>query len=207
MKLWILEHRYSQRFNELAKLGEPDRIVYLEHLESGGVDVPPDLQAWATDGTLLSKTADDVTAYLTLAAAVITNVTTGGALSQEEARILGLLLDDSDVVRRIGRQDFETSTAIRHDAVLVQLADAVTNPTRRERALESLQLVAPKDEDTRTQVLNVLLRDSVIASMQIDDLPFLDAYPEVLVRIADSDSVAEPIRQQARDERRQISAS
>jgi hypothetical protein len=202
MKMWIFEHRDSKLFNELAKLGEPDRPGYLARLESENEasSLPPGVHEWAIQGPLLSQHGDAVTAYLTLAAAVITNVTIGGALSQDEADILRRLIDPSQPIRRAGQQAFRDSTAIRRDAVLVQLADAVTNPGRREYALESLQLLAPDDEETRTQVLNVLLRNSVIASLQTEDLTSLNDYPEVLQRLAETSTVASAIRQAARDE-------
>lgn len=202
IKLWIFEHRDRQRFNELAKLSEIERPKYLRDLEDppDGHAVPDDVVQWATDGPLLSEHNEAVTAYLTLAAAVITNVTIGGALSDEEAGVLARLVDDNDAIRRAGQLDVKAGTGIRRDAVLIQLAEAVMNPRRRPHALESLQVLSEMDPAERTEVLNVLMRHSVLMTFQVEDITSLGDYPEVLTAIVAETGLPGPVRDAARDE-------
>jgi hypothetical protein len=177
MKLWILEQHFGDEFQSLSRKSAPERAELLASWERDG-DVDTKLTEWAVAGPMLSTLPDDVTAYLSLAASVLTDVSLGGNLGSDDALILAGLLSGDPIARR-GAQGQLENPMPREDDVVGHLAAAITG-SHREAAIESLSQIAERRPDLMAYATPVLLRADVLRSIEITDLVYLAEYREVL---------------------------
>lgn len=203
LKLWIMEHRHSDQFREMASLADSERLDLLRKLEAEDSEAEPLLRAWAAHGPKLSERSDDVTKYITLAGAVTSSLVAGGALTQPEGEVLNALLDETDSVRRAAIMAFSKQTELRHANILVELASRVTSPAQKSSALDSLQRLMPSYPVHRDDVLAVLLDPLILASFDEADVPSLSGFPEVLEAIVEA-TPSENLRAVAADELREL---
>lgn len=178
MKMWILEQNFADDFVELVQHSRGERTALLQSWESAAEDLDKALVQWAGDGILLSEVADEVTAYLSLAASVLTDSTLGSHLDSDEALILAGLLSDDQVARRAAQAKLEVGLP-REGDILQHLAAAVGG-AHRESALDSLQQVGVLRPDLISVATQILLRADLLRGIEITDLVWLGDYREVL---------------------------
>ncbi|CAN5284829.1 KAP family P-loop domain protein [soil metagenome] len=178
MKMWILEQNFADSFNRLARLASNERTDLLRLWEGAADDVDPLLAKWANDGATLSDAPDEVTAYLSLAASVLTNAVLGGHLGSEDALVLAGLLSDDQIARRAAQAQLEISQPNEGD-IIHHLAAAVGG-AHRDNALESLQQVGARRPDLVDVATPILLRPDLLRTIEITDLVWLSGYRDVL---------------------------
>jgi hypothetical protein len=175
MKLWVLEQNFFSEFRELSSLSTDDRLTKLREWEAG--DSGTEVEAWAKQGTIPSDVIDQVTAYLSLAASVATDIHLGVELTLDQARLLGALISDSELVRREAQD--EIATGGDYTAMMVNLVVSLLGP-RREQALDSIQQLGLKRPDLVDTITANLLREDVLPAIDRLDLPWLTPFPSVI---------------------------
>ncbi|TPX05105.1 hypothetical protein FJ656_08340 [Schumannella luteola] len=149
----------------------------------------------------LSEKPEDVTAYLSLAATVVANVSVGPDLNDEETRLLRRLLSESELVRQGAQDDLAEEPQTGDAAVAQQLAAALLGG-RRDQALDSLQSISLRRVDLIEPVSSVLNRADLLSSITRTELPYFANYPATLEALLEL-RAAEPMFADAiRDEMR-----
>lgn len=178
MKMWIFEQNFADSFSRLARLATNDRAELLRVWEGAAESVDASLAKWANDGVKLSDSAEEVTAYLSLAASVLTDARHGGHLASDDALVLAGLLSDEQIARRAAQTQLEASMPSEGD-IIHHLAAAVGG-AHRDNALDSLQQVGARRPDLIAVATSVLLRPDLLRTIEITDLVWLNEYREVL---------------------------
>lgn len=178
MKMWILEQNFADYFGALARLARGERTELLQSWESAAGELDPLLTEWAGDGILLSGAPDEVTAYLSLAASVLTDATLGSYLGSDDALILAGLLGDDQVARRAAQVKLEVPSP--HEQDILQHLAAAVGGAHRDSALDSLQQVGARRPDLISVASQILLRTDLLRGIEITDLVWLGDYREVL---------------------------
>jgi hypothetical protein len=192
MKMWLLEQTWNAEFLSIAALSQSERSAALIALETEdlGNDDRAQLRQWAREGVHLSTRMPEVTAYVTLAAAVLTNVSIGGDLSIPEAELLASLRDSSEVIRRSALEQVGELDPQRRRALVGQLAGSVA-AGEIEYVLGSLASIVDSHPELVPLVDEVLARRESMAVFGIEHVPWLARFPNALNSIAEASGDAD----------------
>jgi len=178
MKMWIFEQNFAESFGRLARLATNERTDLLRTWEGAAEGVDGSLAKWANDGIKLSESAEEVTAYLSLAASVLTDVRHGGHLAADDALVLAGLLSADQIARRAAQTQLEASMP--NEGEIIHHLAAAVGGAHRDNALDSLQQVGARRPDLIPVATSVLLRADLLRTIEVTDLVWLNDYRDVL---------------------------
>lgn len=95
MKLWLLEQNHPHHFRELVGTSEAQRPQVLAGWETGAIDAPAEITAWAVESPKASDVGAWVDRYVSFATATVATLQAAAVLDDEQSALLAQLTDAS----------------------------------------------------------------------------------------------------------------
>ncbi|MCB2178196.1 MAG: KAP family NTPase, partial [Actinomycetales bacterium] len=207
VKMYLLELRHLPEFKTLAALGPDERTDLLRRWEDWAddkdgaakpADVAEGTKAWAHNEPHLVGRASEIERYLSLAATLLSDVTFGGAMDNEQRKMVELLLAPSDVVRRTAVRDVLAMTPESQDVIVGALGESLPFQNDAKPAFTSLLDLAAENRRLAPDVETLLQRPTVMQKVKAPWVPLFRKMPLVLKALAETDGVDEAVIAAAR---------
>jgi len=183
MKLWLLEQNHPHQFRELVGTSETQRRQLLGGWESGAIEAPAEITAWANEEPKASDVGAWVDRYVSFATATVATLQSAAVLDDEQSSLLAQLTDTSGLIRTEAVSRLTTMPSSGDEDVARHLATAIVGD-RSSAALESLQALGVKRPDLRPIMSAVILDEFVLNALDAEHVPWLAAsFPEVVAAL------------------------